>query len=691
MVASVIVAEDDLDHQRLMTEVVTRLGHEVSVASDGQRGLELVAMRRPDLVLADVDMPHLTGLQMCQAIHADPELKHIPVVIVTALLLPTDPRIAEFGIQGLLRKPFSVRELAEVVETNLALQTPDPAPVPAENSPGDAPAAVDPGVGAGRADATRDPAFMEALVQSLDTGVLACDTSGRMVLFNHALRQFYGDEGAAVPVQQWPQQFVMRHPDGVPLTAEELPLSRALAGQHVSQAGLQAYDRTGRPAWFTVNARPIRKHDGTLLGAVAAVHDVTSQHWAAQYESCKDAVLRVLAEVPDPDAAARLVLHAVATTLGWPYMRLWLHDPLTDRLRPAAIFTAPGEEPVPVPHRMAYGQGLAGLCWQRGELMWVPDIHAPDSPMLRMVSEGSGYRAAGAVPVTSGNTITGVMTFFSHQRQEPEPALGILLTGVAGHLGAYLEHRRANNLATQLAVSVQEYIALVGHELRTPLTSIGAYTELIATEPDATTIGEVRDLLSVVTRNNDRLLDLIDQLLDLAALESGHAGLDRSGVNLTTVVADAVNTVMPLAEQHHIGIHTQLPTRLIVPGDAHRLHQAISNLLDNAVRYSTDRTDVTVTLNDDNVAAVLTITDTGPGVPTAEYPLLFRTLYRGSNARRTGTPGTGLGLPLTRAIVALHRGTLTVTPSDPHGTTATLRIPLSDPRADPAPATRHSG
>ncbi|WP_412753078.1 ATP-binding protein [Krasilnikovia sp. M28-CT-15] len=683
------MAEDDLDHQRLMTEVVTRLGHDVAVASDGRRGLELVAMRQPDLVLADVDMPHLTGLQMCQAIRADPELKHIPVVIVTALLLPNDPRIAEFGIQGLLRKPFSVRELAEVVETNLAPQTAGPAPVPAEESPAGAQAAEDSGGGAVQADATRDPAFMEALVQSLDTGVLACDTSGRLVLFNQALRQFFGDEGAAVPVQHWPDQFVMRHPDGVPLTAEELPLARALAGQHVSQAGLKAYDRTGRPAWFTVNARPIRSPDGTLLGAVAAVHDATAEHWASQYENCKDAVLRVLTEVPDPDDAARLVLHAVATTLGWPHMRLWLYDPLTDRLRPAAIFTAPGEEPLPVPHRMAYGQGLAGLCWQRGELIWIPNIHAPDSPVLRTVSEGSGYQAAGAVPVSDGNTTTGVMTFFSHHRQEPEPALGVLLTGIAGHLGAYLEHRRADDLATQLAVSMQQYIALVGHELRTPLTSIGAYTELIATEPDTTTIGEVRDLLGVVTRNNDRLLDLIDQLLDLAALESGHAALDYSGVNLTTVVADAVTSVMPLAQHHHIDIHTQLPTRLIVTGDAHRLHQAVGNLLDNAVRYSIDHTDITVTLTDDNVAAVLTITDTGPGIPTTEYPLLFRALYRGSNARQTGTPGTGLGLPLTRAIVALHQGTLTVTPHHPHGTTATLRIPLSGPHADRAPATQH--
>ena len=100
------------------------------------------------------------------------------------------------------------------------------------------------------------------------------------------------------------------------------------------------------------------------------------------------------------------------------------------------------------------------------------------------------------MPVRSADQVVGVLTFFTPDRRSPEPALAVLLTGIAGLFGAYLERRRAEELADQLAASIGEYIALVGHELRTPLTSIGTYTDLIAESGDETTIGEVRDLLA---------------------------------------------------------------------------------------------------------------------------------------------------------------------------------------------------
>ncbi|MGX6607597.1 ATP-binding protein [Micromonosporaceae bacterium Da 78-11] len=674
--ALVIVVEDNVDHQRMMIEVVRRLGHDVSAASDGRLGLDLVTAQRPDLVLADVDLPHLSGLQLCEAMRDHLELTGIPVVLVTGFLPPTDPRVGGCGARAVLRKPFSVQELTDIVQSHLAAPAAHPVPAAAGRD-------VDTHQSTGmvRAHAAKDPAFVDALLDSLDIGVVACDTSGRLVLLNRALEQFFGDDSAAVPLQQWPQRFTLRHHDGTPLTAEELPLSRALTGEQVHQGEMLADDRSGHPAWFSINARPIYDRDGVMLGAVAAVHDVTTEHQAQQYQNCKNAVLQVLAEVPNTDTAAQQVLHAIATTLRWPHMRLWLRDPVTDRLRPAAIYTAPAEKPLPVPHSITRGEGLAGRCWQRGELLWIPDITAPDSPLLPSVAHDSSYQAAGAVPVRSGNTTTGVMTFFSHRRQEPEPSLSMLLTGVTGHLGAYLEHRRANDLATQLAASVQEYISLVGHELRTPLTSIGAYTELITTSPDTTPIGEVRDLLDVVMRNSDRLRDLVEKLLDLAGLETGAAELHHSSINLTTLITDAITAINPLAEQRHIRIHTRLSAQAILTGDAHRLRQVIDHLLDNAVRYSPEHADVTVVMHnaDDDAAAVVTITDTGPGIPAEDQPQLFRRLYRGSNARHTGIPGAGLGLALSRAIIGLHHGTITLTPAHPHGTTATLRLRLAEP------------
>ena len=673
--ASVVVAEDNVEHQRAIAEVVRRLGHDVTVVADGREGLAAVTRQRPDLVVADVDMPRLNGLQLCRAIRDDDGLTDVPVVLVTAYLPPSDPELAAAGAAAVVRKPFTLRELTETLRAQLDGTTSTPH---GDGQPATAPASP---TGLGHREVTGEGAatrgFVDALLDSLDTGVVACDPTGRLVVFNEPMRVFFGDGSDAVSLDDWPQRFMLRHHDGSPLDPAELPLMRALAGESVQQAGMLAYDRRGRRRWLAINARPVREPTtGATLGAVAAMHDITSEHLAARYQDCKTEVLNVLAHTPDSATAGDEVLRAIATTLGWPYMRLWLVDPVVKRMRPVAIFTADGQQPLAIPDSIARGEGLAGLCWQRRELVWVPDVRAVDSPVLPEVASSSTYQAAGAVPLRSGENVIGVLTFFSHDRQEPEPALAVLLSGIAGNIGAYLEQRRAEELALQLAASTDEYISLVGHELRTPLTSIGTYTELIATSPDETTVGELRDLLDVIIRSNTRLAGLVEQLLDLAALESGHADLAVVPVDLTAAVEDAVVAMSAVVGEHRITVHTELASGVVVPGDPERLRQVVDHLLTNAVKYSPDGAAVTVTLTTDaDGSAVLTVTDTGIGVPADEHPQLFRRLYRASNARHSGVPGAGLGLAFSRAIVERHGGTINLGAPQPTGTAVTVRLP----------------
>jgi signal transduction histidine kinase len=319
--------------------------------------------------------------------------------------------------------------------------------------------------------------------------------------------------------------------------------------------------------------------------------------------------------------------------------------------------------------------------------------------------------------VRSGDTTIGVMTFFSHDRQEPEPTLAVLLTGVAGNIGAYLEQRRAEELALRLAATTDAYISLVGHELRTPLTSITSYTELIAESSDDTTVGQVRDLLDVVLRNTASLRCLVERLLDLAALESGHADLELAPTDLAGIVRDAVASARPAANQRRLNIDTDLPDQLPVTGDADRLRQVVDQLLDNAIKYTPEGGDpIIVTATTDTGGhepsrhnasrddtgrdgpvdhhaghtAVLTITDAGIGIPSDELPQLLRRLYRASNARHTGIPGAGLGLATSRVIIERHHGTITHTAAAAHaatgargrptGTTVTVRLPTGTGR-----------
>lgn len=651
---SVLVAEDDVDHQRLIAGVIRRLGHEVTVAGNGRAALAAAEQRRPDLVVADVDMPEMDGLELCRALRGDPALAGVPIVLVTAFSLPGDARMSDAGATAVIRKPFTLTELATALTPHLG-----GAPVRPRS---DEPASL-------LEDPALDPVFVEALVRSVDTGLAACDATGRMILLNPVLREFFGDSSGSVPLEEWTKRFSLRHHDGSELAAEDLPMARALTGEVVEHAGLLATDRQGRSRWLTINARPVRDWGGTVVGAVAALQDVTAEHRSRIYQACKTEVLKALAESISAAQARAEVVRTVGEMLGWRSVRLWLVDPVTDRLRPEAAYTGPDERPLPLPASMARGEGLAGLCWQRGELLWVTDLHAEDSPILPEVVAGTEFRAGGAVPVRSGEHVTGVMTFFSYDSQEPEPALGLLLTGVAGSIGAHLQQHRADDLARHLAATTDEYVALVGHELRTPLTSISAYIELLAAAPGLP--DDLREMAEVVDRNSRRLRDLVDQLLDLAALDAGHRTFAAGEVDLTALTAAAVDD----ASGHNVTVTTELQPRVTVTGDAGRLRQVVENLLDNAVKFSHDGSTVTVRLAGDHEAVVLTVTDDGIGLPGDDRPALFRRLYRGDNARHSGIPGNGLGLALCRAVVEHHHGTITLSQHDPAGTTVTVRLP----------------
>ncbi|GIF17297.1 hypothetical protein Ate02nite_00270 [Paractinoplanes tereljensis] len=639
-----VVAEDNLDHQRVIAEVVRRLGHDVVVADDGRSGLEAVAKHRPDLLIADVDMPHMTGLELCAAIRDDPRLASTPVVLITAYLLPGDPRLAATGALGVIGKPFGVPELSEALRGHLnGLKVPQ--------------------IG---------HSMLDAVLDCIDTGVMAFDVNGRQLLVNRALGDVLGADKPGVPVGDIARRLRMCRPDGTDMPTDEWPIWRAMRGEDVNHVELMAYDPHGRPHWYLVNARPVRGADGTVIAAVSAAHDVTTRHRTRQYEVCKNKVLSVLAGDPDSPKAGDRILAAIGTTLGWPYLRLWLADDEADVLRPAALYSAAGEPALPLPATIARGHGLAGLCWQTGELIWVPDLHAANAPILPEVAESAAYRSAGAVPVRSGERVVGAISFFSRTRQESDPALGMLLSGIAAVIGAFLEHRRAEGLALHLAAATDEYMALAGHELRTPLTSIGSYVDLIAESPDDTPFVELRDLFEVVHRNSTRLRNLVDRLLDVAGMESGHLALESEPVNLTEVVAEVTGEV---TSDRGVVIHTDRLDQVTVPGDRARLRQMVEALVGNAVKFSPSDSAVGVTLVDLDDLVVLTVSDTGVGIPASEQAKLFRRLYRGGNARHTGIPGSGLGLALCRVVVERHRGTIALSSHESTGTTVTVRLP----------------
>jgi len=214
--------------------------------------------------------------------------------------------------------------------------------------------------------------------------------------------------------------------------------------------------------------------------------------------------------------------------------------------------------------------------------------------------------------------------------------------------------------------------------LRTPLTSITAWVDMIRETDPGTVLEELPELLDVLSRNSGTLRQIVDQLLDLAALEGEHSTLVREPADLAAIVRDAVEAATPAATAAGVTLTLELPAELATIGDSARLRTVADHLIDNAVKHTIDGGDVTVTLTRALASIVeLSVTDTGIGVPDDEADRLFGRFYRTRRTREHRIPGNGLGLAISRAIVQGHRGSIQLLPTAGHGTRVVVRLPAS--------------
>jgi signal transduction histidine kinase len=219
-----------------------------------------------------------------------------------------------------------------------------------------------------------------------------------------------------------------------------------------------------------------------------------------------------------------------------------------------------------------------------------------------------------------------------------------------------------------------EFVALISHDLRTPLTSITGYVEL-ALEDDLS--DEVRGFLEVVSRNTERLLALVNDLLFVARLQTGEISLEPAEVDLGVVVRDGVHSMEPRAAAKRVTLTCDLEDAPTTRLDSGRVLQVLDNLLSNAVKFTPAGGAVHVSLGCDDDSLVLEVADSGMGISAMDQLRLFERFFRAENAVARQVPGTGLGLYISRAIAEAHGGTLTVRSELGHGSTFRLVLPLA--------------
>jgi signal transduction histidine kinase len=227
----------------------------------------------------------------------------------------------------------------------------------------------------------------------------------------------------------------------------------------------------------------------------------------------------------------------------------------------------------------------------------------------------------------------------------------------------------------ELTEAKDHFLTAVSHELRTPLTSILSSTELLSVLGDLD--GAPAELVGIVDRNVVRMLQLIDGLSLLARLDADQLFLDLQIVDVAELVAEAVRRHQSATGRPDLDVVLDVEAGPPASADPERLGQILDHLLTNAVKHTVTAGRLTVRAHPGDTGWTVVIQDTGIGIPAAEQATIFDEFTRGSNARRAGIPGAGLGLAISRRMAELHGGELTLTSTEGAGTTATLRLPFA--------------
>ncbi len=258
---------------------------------------------------------------------------------------------------------------------------------------------------------------------------------------------------------------------------------------------------------------------------------------------------------------------------------------------------------------------------------------------------------------------THIRAYFAKLTPEKGPAGGIVVV-----LQDITEQQRLDN-------SRREFVANVSHELRTPLTNVKSYGETLL---EAAEEGSMeKNFLGVICGEADRMTRLVRDLLMLSQLDYGHV-LRKAPFSLPLLTESVVERLRLEAEKNSqmLTFHNRAPEMAPVNGDKDRIEQVLVNIVSNAIKYTPEHGTVTVECTARLTEAVVTVTDTGIGIPEADLPRIFERFYRVDKARSRKMGGTGLGLAIAREIVEAHGGRISIISRKGRGTVVRVLLPI---------------
>ena len=331
--------------------------------------------------------------------------------------------------------------------------------------------------------------------------------------------------------------------------------------------------------------------------------------------------------------------------------------------------------------RQPVGETLLAEVLRSGQPAYRKDMKDTRYPEEREFME-LGLHCRIAAPLLHGAQAFGMISLvrrepqaFKSQELELVGLLGRLVASAVQNIRAYeAEHRTVEELR-RLSTLRADFVSLVSHELRAPMASVVGSAQTLLLRWRELTPDQRDSFLGLISSETDRLAVLVGDVLDTSRIEAGTFTYRFDDVDLGELVRDSVAGISLAQDEVRVGadVRGEMPR---VRGDRDRLQQVLTNLLDNAVKYSPAGEEVKVTAFQVDSQLQIEVADRGPGIPSDQQRLIFEKFGRGHSAGSPGKPGTGLGLFIARSIAEAHGGSLEVSSGRHLGATFTLTLPL---------------
>jgi len=447
-------------------------------------------------------------------------------------------------------------------------------------------------------------------------------------------------------------------------------------------------DPTGEMRWLVTTRAPLRDVEGDIIGVVGISHDVTESKRSQEELRRAHDELEVRVQERTADLAIANVKLQVEINerkeaeaeLQWQY-----HQAERSRSETSAILDATGEAMVLIsPERWIltinrrftefFGLSQTEMIGNRFD-----DLRAE---IERIFDDPAGLIALiMASSEDMGRQFTQPLSQRWPVRRELELYSTPVRTGEGQFLGRLFVFRDVTH-EREVDRMKTEFVSLVSHELRTPLTSIKGYVDLLL----GSKVGELDKtqlkFLNVVKNNTERLVSLINDLLDISRIESGKIELKQSALDMGRMVIDVTNTLQPQLQEKRqklaLEIAPGLPT---VWADADRVTVILTNLLSNAHKYTPEGGQITLRVYQSDLMVRVDVQDTGIGMSPEEKSKLFTKFFRSDNLLIQETVGSGLGLVITKSLVEMQGGDIFVETERGMGSTFSFTLPTS-PQVD---------